>query len=115
MGRAGGAPLATPIAVDSFAPLARAARLFERGMMVVGAGKVTSIGTVRLCVSVFGGPIVRRELSLRGSGDRRRAQGASHGNFAPKKCPSDLGRSEVPTQRDRPTQSCLSAARFPPQ
>ncbi len=84
MGRAGGAPLATPIAVVSFAPLARAARLFARGMMVVGAGKVTSMGTVRSCVSVCGGSIVRRELSLRGSGDRRRAQGASHGNFAPK-------------------------------
>ena len=85
MGRAGGAPLATPIAVGSFAPLARAARLFVRGMMVVGAGKVTSMGTVRLCLSVCGGSIVRRELSLRGSGDRRRAQGGSHGNFAPKK------------------------------
>ena len=84
MGRAGGAPLAPPIAVGSFATLARAARLLARGMMVVGAGKVTSMGTVRLCVSVIGGSIVRRELSLRGSGDRRRAQGASHGNFAPK-------------------------------
>ena len=83
MGRGGGAPLATPIAVVSFAPVARAARLFARGMMVVGAGKVTSIGTVRLCVSVFRGSIVRRELSLHGSGDRRRAQGASHGKFAP--------------------------------
>ncbi len=85
MGRAGGAPLATPVAVVSFAPLARAARLLTRGMMVVGAGRVTSMDTVRLCVSVCGGSIVRRELSLRGSGDRRRAQGASHGNFAPKK------------------------------
>ena len=54
-------------------------------MMVAGAGKVVSIDTVRLCVSVFEGSIVRRELPLRGSGDRRRAQGASHGKFAPKK------------------------------
>ena len=59
-GRARSAPLASPMAVVSFALLTRAARLSKGGLVETCAGCVVPPGTTWTRVSELGGFIVRR-------------------------------------------------------